>query len=141
MLRAAGSLIASLVLWFVLATIIHRLMCLAWPAYAVATPLLAFTLPMKLARLALSTVCTLIAGAVARRMSDARWLPLAVGGALVLLFAPGHYLIWHRLPVWYHLTFLCSLIPLAVLGARLIGAKPNSAIGGSPQENAAARTA
>ena len=118
-LRGIGALIAALVVWVVVATAIHRLMCLLWPAYAMATPLLAFTLPMKIARLALSTVCTLFAGATARCLSSARWLPVTVGCALLVFFVPGHYLIWNRLPVWYHLTFLGSLIPLAVIGARL----------------------
>ena len=117
-LRGIGALIASLIVWFVVATIIHRLMCVLWPAYAVATPLLTFTLPMKIARLALSTLCTLIAGATARRLGSARWLPVALGCVLVILFAPAHYRIWDRLPVWYHLTFLGSLIPLSLIGAR-----------------------
>ena len=118
-LRASGALIAALVLWFVVATIIHRIACAIWPAYAAASPLLAFTLPMMVFRLALSTVCTLLAGTVVQRLSPIRWLPAAFGCALILLFAPEHYRIWSRLPVWYHLTFLASLIPLAVLGARL----------------------
>lgn len=120
-LRAAGTLIAAIILWFVVATIIHRLACAAWPAYAAATPLLSFTLPMMVFRLALSTVCTLIAGAAVQRLTPSPWLPSAVGCALIILFAPEHYRIWSRLPVWYHLTFLASLVPLAVLGAHLAG--------------------
>jgi len=112
------------VVWFVIATAVHRLMCVLWPAYAVATPLLNFTLPMKIARLSLGAVCTLIAGATARRLSAARWLPAVLGCALVVLFLPGHYRLWNRFPVWYHLTFLGSLIPLTLLGARFPSVKP-----------------
>jgi hypothetical protein len=101
--------------------------CVAWPAYAVATSTLSFTLPMKIARLALSTLCTLLAGAIARRLSPARWLPVAVGCVLIVLFLPEHYLIWSHLPVWYHLTFLGSLIPLAVIGSRLVVRSENLA--------------
>ena len=119
MWRGIGVLIGAVAVWLVVATIGHRLMCAVWPDYAAATPLLVFTLPMKLARLALSTVSTLIAAAAASRLSAARWLPVALGCALILLFLPEHYMIWHRLPVWYHLTFLCSLIPLTILGARI----------------------
>lgn len=120
MLRGIGALIAAIVLWMVAATVVHRVMCVAWPAYAVATPALTFTLPMKIARLGLSTLCTLLAGATARRLSPARWLPIAVGFVLIALFVPEHYLIWSRLPVWYHLTFLGSLIPLSVIGSRFV---------------------
>jgi hypothetical protein len=94
-----------------------------WPAYAQATPLLTFTLPMKIARLSLGALSTLIAAATARRLSAARWLPLVLGCALLVLFLPEHYKMWDRLPVWYHLTFLCSLIPLTLLGARLQSVK------------------
>ena len=118
MLRGIAALIAAIVLWMVVATVVHRLMCVAWPAYAVATPTFTFTLPMKVARLTLGTVCTLLAGATARRLSSARWLPAAVGCVLLALFLPEHYLIWSRFPVWYHLTFLGSLIPLSVIGSR-----------------------
>lgn len=127
MLRGIGALIAAIVLWMVVATVVHRVMCVAWPAYAVATPTLSFTLPMKIARLALSTLCTLLAGAMARRLSPARWLPVAVGCVLIALFLPEHYLIWSHLPVWYHLTFLGSLIPLAVIGSRLVVPSENLA--------------
>src|ERR1700749_4308475 len=115
-LKAIGALIVALIVWFVAATVIHRLMCALWPAYAVATPLLIFTLPMKIARLALGAFCTVIAAAIARRINSARWLPAFLGCALLFLFLPEHLKIWNRLPVWYHLTFLCSLIPLALLG-------------------------
>ncbi len=123
-LKGMGALIAALFVWFVVATIIHRSMCLLWPAYGVATPLLTFTLPMKIARLTLGAVSTLIAAAVARRLSAAGWVPVALGCALILLFLPEHIKIWSRFPVWYHLTFLCYLIPLAILGAHRISARP-----------------
>jgi len=119
MLRAFGALIAALILWFVMATIGHRGMCALWPAYAAGTPLLSFTLPMKVFRLLLGALCTLVAGAAAHRISSARWVPLALGCALLVLFVPGHYRIWHSFPVWYHLTFLGSLIPITLIGARL----------------------
>ena len=121
-LKGIGALIVALIVWFVVATAVHRLMCVLWPAYALATPLLNFTLPMKIARLSLGALCTLLAAATARRLSAARWLPIVLGCVLLALFLPGHYRIWNRFPVWYHLTFLCSLIPFALLGSRLPGA-------------------
>jgi hypothetical protein len=122
-LKGIGALVAALVVWFVFATVIHRLMCLLWPAYGAATPLMDFTLAMKVFRLWLGAVSTLIAAATARRLSAARWLPVALGCALLVLFVPGHYRIWNRFPVWYHLTFLGSLVLLTFLGARLPGAR------------------
>jgi hypothetical protein len=122
-LKGIGALVVALVVWFVVATVIHRLMCALWPAYALATPLLDFTLPMKIARLSLGALSTLMAAAAARRMSAAPWLPFVLGCALLVVFLPEHYRLWNRFPVWYHLTFLGSLIPLALLGNRLSGVK------------------
>ena len=119
MWRAFGALIAAMIWWAVVATAIHRFACAVWPEYAAATPLLAFTLPMKIFRLLLGAFSTLSAGALARYISPARWIPLALGCILVAVFLPEHYKLWGRFPVWYHLTFLCTLIPLAVIGARL----------------------
>jgi hypothetical protein len=135
MLRRIGAVIAALVVWVVVVSVGHRLVCVFWPAYAAATPVLILTLPMKLTRLALGAMSTLIAGAVARRLSPVRWLPVALGCVLLVMFLPEHYRLWNRFPVWYHLTFLCSLIPLAVLGARLPGVKV--ARSGSAQSGAA----
>jgi len=120
MLRAIGVLFLALIVWMVVATAGHRLMFVVWPAYAEATPLFSFTLAMKVFRLSLGAVSTLAAAAVARRLSAAPWLPVALGCLLVALFVPQHYFLWSRFPVWYHVTFLASLIPLTVLGARIV---------------------
>jgi hypothetical protein len=45
--------------------------------------------------------------------------PLVAGVILLLLFIPVHYSIWNRFPIWYHLTFLASLVVLSVVGGRM----------------------
>jgi hypothetical protein len=37
---------------------------------------------------------------------------------LLAMFAPVHYNLWSRFPVWYQLFFLASLVVFTVLGAR-----------------------
>jgi hypothetical protein len=41
---------------------------------------------------------------------------LLPGMILLAGFIPQHISLWDRFPVWYHLTFLLSLIPLTYLG-------------------------
>jgi hypothetical protein len=41
------------------------------------------------------------------------------GVFLLLMFIPQHIMLWDRFPIWYHLTFLLSLVPLTFLGARI----------------------
>jgi len=44
----------------------------------------------------------------------------AAAGALLLLgFIPVHINLWDKFPVWYHLTFLASLVPLTYAGGKI----------------------
>jgi hypothetical protein len=40
-------------------------------------------------------------------------------GADVIVFIPEHMMLWEKFPVWYHLTFLLSLVPLTYAGGRI----------------------
>ena len=42
-----------------------------------------------------------------------------LGIMLLAMFIPVHYGLWDKFPVWYHLTFLVSLLPLTLVGAAL----------------------
>jgi hypothetical protein len=118
MIRTIGAIVAGLLVWIVIASILDRLLRLAWPDYAAALPSLAFTLSMMTARLCEAAVATVAAGYVGRWIARTPLWPSAIQGLIVLLFfLPVHYQLWHKFPVWYHLTFLGSLVPLTVLGA------------------------
>jgi hypothetical protein len=117
--------VAAFAAWFVLATVLDRALRLAWPRYAEVLPTLSFSLGMLVARLVEGAASTIAAGAVAawiaRRGRDAA---VATGVLLLLLFVPTHAMLWTRFPVWYHLVFLGSLLPLTLLGARCVEAQP-----------------
>jgi len=38
---------------------------------------------------------------------------------LLLAFIPQHAMLWDKFPIWYHLTFLLSLVPLTYAGGRI----------------------
>ena len=84
-----------------------------------------FTLPMLLARLSIGALATLTAGLVtaviARRSLLARLMP---GALLLVVFIPLHIMLWDRFPVWYHLTFLGSLVPLTYVGGKIAKGRP-----------------
>jgi hypothetical protein len=48
-----------------------------------------------------------------------RRAPWILGVALVAVFIPVHVGLWEKFPLWYHATFLVSLLPLTLLGASL----------------------
>ena len=110
---------AGLAAWVTIASLVGVIMRSAWPEYASVADAMTFTLPMLLARLAIGALATLAAGLVtaiiARPSLLARLMP---GVLLLVVFIPVHFTLWDKFPVWYHLTFLLSLVPLTYLGGR-----------------------
>jgi hypothetical protein len=121
MLRAIIAVIVGIVVWGLCAQGLDMLLRSWLPGYTAAEPTLTFTMAMMLARLALPgavpSVCAGFACAWTGR-SDRR-VVAALATLLVAVFAPVHYHLWDRLPVWYHLTFLSSLVVLTFAGAAL----------------------
>jgi hypothetical protein len=120
MVRGILGIVVGLAVWFTTLLVAGTIMRSAWPAYAAVADAMTFTLPMMFARLAISAFATLAAGwvtaVIARRSSLATLMP---GVFLLLMFIPQHIMLWDRFPIWYHLTFLLSLVPLTFLGARI----------------------
>ena len=118
--KTVVAVIAALVTWFFVATVLNLALRTWWPHYHEAETAFNFTIAMKLARLVLGAISTLSAGFVAAWIGKSRMGSATLTGiALLCLFIPGHYRIWDKFPVWYHLTFLVSLLPLTLLGAAL----------------------
>jgi len=118
--KTVGAVIAALVTWFFVATVLNLALRAWWPHYHEAETAFNFTLAMKLARLVLGAISSLSAGFVAAWIGKVRMRAAMLSGIVLLaLFIPGHYRIWDKFPVWYHLTFLVSLLPLTLLGAAL----------------------
>ena len=116
--KTIGAAIAALVTWFVVATVLNLALRAWWPHYHEAEIAFNFTFAMKLARLVLGAISSLGAGFVAAWIAKGRMSAATLTGIVLLgLFIPGHYRIWSKFPVWYHLTFLVSLLPITLLGA------------------------
>lgn len=120
MKRPILAFVAALVTWVLVASLLNRGLRFALDGYAAAEPHMTFTRGMMVARLALGAIASLSAGAVIGWIvpSSAR---TSWAFALILLaaFVPEHVKLWHLFPVWYHFTFLLTLIPLVILGSRL----------------------
>jgi len=120
MKRSVLALIAGLALWVVVVSLLNRGLRVGFTGYAVAEPTMTFTLGMKVARLIIGAVASLAAGAATGMMARSKTGPPWVLGAILLLaFIPVHIGLWTKFPLWYHLTFLGTLVPLVALGARL----------------------
>jgi hypothetical protein len=120
MKRSILACLAGLLTWIVVVTVINRVLRLSLPNYTAAEQTLQFTLGMKWARLSMAIVTSLVAGSVTGWISpSSRWAPLIVGGVVLAMFVPLHIAIWSKFPVWYHLTFLLTIIPAVLVGALL----------------------
>lgn len=118
--KTVAAVIAGLVTWILVATIINFPLRAWWPHYHEAETAFNFALGMKLVRLALGALASVCSGFVAAWIANGyRTAAIALGILSLVLFIPNHYLLWEKFPVWYHLTFLVSLFPLTLLGAML----------------------
>src|SRR5262249_53293065 len=101
MKRSILACIAGLLAWFVVVTVINRVLRLTLSNYTAAEQTLQFTLGMKWARLLMAIVTSMAAGTVTAWISrSSRWAPLIVGSVVFAMFLPLHIAIWSKFPVW-----------------------------------------
>jgi hypothetical protein len=122
MLRTILAILAGLCAWFVVIFLAGLVLRATWPEFVAATPTMSYTLPMLFTRLGIGVLATLAGGAVAARIAKQPNAAMLAGIALVVVFIPIHISLWDKFPIWYHLFFLLSLIPLSILGGRLVAA-------------------
>jgi hypothetical protein len=117
MWRTIGSIVAGLIAWAVIVTILNFGLRAAIPGYHAAEATLQFTLAMKIGRLTEAALTSVAAGAIVGLVAPSKkWAPWIVGLIMLALFLPEHLKLWSRFPIWYHLSFLVPLVPLVVLG-------------------------
>ena len=121
MWRVVASIVAGLVAWVVVVTILNFGLRAAIPGYHAAEATLQFTLAMKVGRLIEAALTSLAAGAVIGWIDPSRrWIPWLVGAIVLAAFLPVHVKLWNSFPAWYHVSFLVPLVPLVVIGAALV---------------------
>jgi hypothetical protein len=119
MKRGVIGVLAGLVVWVAVASAAGLVLRATWPEYVTAAPMLNFTLAMKVARLSIGALATLAMGWVVGVITRSRTSMLVAGMLLLVVFIPEHIALWDKFPVWYHLTFLLSLVPLTYGGGKI----------------------
>src|SRR5689334_9570725 len=119
MIRSLLAVIAAVVTWFIVATILNWILRAALPGYSAVEVSMNFTLTMMICRLILGLLSSLGAGFVCATIARNRVAVKVAAAVMVVLFLPVHYLLWAKFPIWYHLFFLISLAPMILLGAAL----------------------
>jgi hypothetical protein len=120
MAKKTLGVVAGLAVWIAVVSVAGVIMRASWPAYARVADAMTFTFPMLAARLSIGALATLAAGLVTATIAPLSVLTrLMPGVLLVIAFIPVHVMLWDRFPVWYHLAFLLSLVPLSYLGGTM----------------------
>src|SRR5579864_3472316 len=120
MKRSIFAVLGGIVVWVLVASLLNRGLRIVLTGYALAEPTMTFTLGMKVARLLLGALSSLAAGAVTSLIAPTpTWLPWLLGAIILAAFIPEHIAVWAHFPVWYHLVFLLTLVPLVALGGAL----------------------
>jgi hypothetical protein len=120
MWRTIGSIVAGLVAWALVVTVLNFGLRAANPGYHAAEATLQFTMAMKIGRLTEAAVTSVAAGVVVGWIDPGRkWAPWLVGAIVLVMFLPVHVQLWSKFPAWYHLSFLVPLVPLVVLGGAI----------------------
>jgi hypothetical protein len=116
MARNIIGVVTGLAAWLAIAFLAALIMRGNWPAYASVADAMTFTLPMMLARLAIGAFATIVAGFVTACITRSTLARLLPGVLLLIFFIPDHVQLWDKFPIWYHLWFLLSLVPLTYVG-------------------------
>ena len=120
MWRTILSIVAGLVAWGLIVTLLNFGLRAAIPGYHAAEATLQFTLTMKIGRLTEAAITSVAAGAIIGLIAPSKWAPWLVGLIILAMFLPVHVSLWNKFPAWYHLTFLVPLAPLVAFGASLV---------------------
>jgi hypothetical protein len=120
--------VAGLAVWLIVATVAGLIIRVSWPAYASVATAMTFTLPMMIARLSIGALATIAMGMVTAAIAQSVIVRLMPAVLMLVMFIPEHVMLWEKFPVWYHLAFLLSLVPLTYVGGRF-GGRPNSSVG------------
>ena len=122
MLRITGGILVGALTWCVAVAVLGFVLREAWPKMAEISDVTLLTVPMLLARLAVSALGSMVGGFAASLTSWEKFRAAIGSGLLLLLvFVPYHATIWHNFPVWYHFTFFVSLPLLGAVGGMLRG--------------------
>jgi hypothetical protein len=127
MFRLVAGVVAGVITWGVIVTVLNLGLRHGFPGYAGVEKAMAFTVPMMAARLSISAISSVLSGYLAAAIDGEMWAPIVAGTILLLIFIPIHYPLWEKFPLWYHLTFLTSLLVLSALGGLVRGRQLSAA--------------
>jgi hypothetical protein len=131
MLRIVLGVIAGFFAWVIVWFGSEKILAAIWPAFG--TNQGAFEEAIKnggqftadttmlLTHIVMGLVVSLLSGVLAALIAGENTrAPLAVGCLLLALGLLKAYMSWPYVPIWYHIIFTAILLPMAIIGGKLI---------------------
>lgn len=120
MARNFIGIVTGLAVWLAVTLVAGLIIRETWPAYVSVADAMTFTLPMMFARLWIGAVATVAMGFVTACITQSTLARVIPGVIMLIVFIPQHVMLWDKFPLWYHLTFLLSLVPLTYVGNSMV---------------------
>lgn len=131
MLRIVLGVIAGFIGWLIVWIGSEKVISAIWPAFGVHQR--AFEEAVKnggeftadtgalLTHIVLGSIVSVMAGSLAALIAgENSRAPLFVGILLLLMGIAKAVMSWQYVPIWYHVVFTAILLPLAIIGGKLI---------------------
>jgi len=131
MLRIVLGVIAGFIAWLIVWVASEKIISAVWPAFGVHQK--AFEEAIKnggpftadtgalLIHIVLGSIVSLAVGSLAALIAgENSRAPLIVGILLLAMGILKAVMSWQYVPIWYHVIFTAILLPMAILGGRLI---------------------
>ena len=128
MLKMILGVVAGFFVWSILWVGTDAVLKAVWAGYKENVEAMSFSPAMLIVPLILSAVCSITAGFVAALIAgENSKSPLILGALLLIAGIFAQMGVWDKIPLWYHLAFWLLLIPMTVLGGKLIS-QPNKEV-------------
>ena len=130
MLRIALGVVGGFIGWVLVWFVSEKGLSAIWPAFGVHQRAFEeavknggqFTADttMLLTHIVTGSIVSVMAGALAALIAENSKAPMVVGILLLLMGIAKAVMSWQHVPLWYHVVFTAMLLPMAIVGGRLI---------------------
>ena len=131
MLRIVLGVIAGFISWIIVWVGVEKILSAIWPAFGVHQKAFEeaiknggqFTAetPMLITHIVVGSIVSVMAGALAAFVAgENSRAPLFVGILLLVMGIAKAVMSWQYVPIWYHVIFTAILLPMAIVGGKLI---------------------
>jgi hypothetical protein len=131
MLRIVLGVIGGFIAWLIVWVGSEKIISAVWPAFGVHQAAFQEAIKnggqftanniMLLTHIVMGLVVSAMAGSLAALIAgENSRAPLAAGILLLAMGLMKAYMSWPHVPLWYHIIFTAILLPMAILGGKLI---------------------